>query len=66
MDTAGTLETGHAPVGDVNVYWERRGHGGTPLIVTHGGFGLATMFGDILDRLAGGRRVTSVVADFIA
>lgn len=55
-----TLETGFAPSGDVNVYWESRGHGGTPLIVTHGGFGVTAMFGDILDRLATGRRVIAI------
>lgn len=60
MEVAVTPETGYAPVGDVSVYWESRGEGGTPLIVTHGGFGLATMFGDLLDTLAVDRRVVAI------
>ncbi len=38
--------TGYAPVNGVEIYWESRGSGGVPLVVTHGGFGLASMFGD--------------------
>lgn len=36
-----TAASGYAPVNGVEVYWESRGSGGTPLIVTHGGYGLA-------------------------
>jgi len=52
--------TGYAPVNGVRVYWESRGSGGVPLIVTHGGFGLASTFGSLLDRLARNRRVIAI------
>ncbi len=52
--------TGYAPAGGADVYWESRGQGGTPLIVVHGGFGLASMFGGLLDELAGQRQVIAV------
>jgi pimeloyl-ACP methyl ester carboxylesterase len=42
------------------MYWESRGSGGTPLIVTHGGFGLTTMFGGLLDELADERQVVAI------
>jgi pimeloyl-ACP methyl ester carboxylesterase len=42
------------------MYWRSLGTGGTPLVVVHGGFGLADMFGDLLDRLAARRRVIAV------
>jgi pimeloyl-ACP methyl ester carboxylesterase len=51
---------GYAPVNGVNMYWRSRGTGGTPLVVVHGGFGVADMYGDLLDRLAGRRRVVAV------
>ena len=52
--------TGYAPVSGVQVYWESRGQGGTPLVVVHGGFGLASMFGDLLDQLAEHRQVVAI------
>jgi pimeloyl-ACP methyl ester carboxylesterase len=52
--------TGYAPVNGVDVYWESRGQGGTPLIVVHGGYGLASMFGDLLDDLSVQRRVIAI------
>lgn len=51
---------GYAPLDGVDIYWERRGQGGTPLVVTHGGFGAISMYGDVLDRLAQGRTVVAV------
>jgi pimeloyl-ACP methyl ester carboxylesterase len=51
---------GYAPVNGMNMYWRSRGTGGTPLVVVHGGFGVADMFVDLLDRLAGRRRVIAV------
>src|ERR1700684_1110922 len=42
------------------MYWESRGSGGVPLILTHGGFGMASMFDPLLDRLARGRRVIAI------
>lgn len=54
------LITGYAPVNGVDMYWESRGEGGVPLIVTHGGYGLTSMFGDLLDQLAADRRVIAI------
>jgi pimeloyl-ACP methyl ester carboxylesterase len=51
---------GYAPVNGVEMYWRSQGEGGTPLVVVHGGFGVVDMFGDVLDRLAEGRRVIAV------
>ena len=55
-----TPTEGYAPVNGVQMYWRSRGTGGPPLVVVHGGFGLADMFGDLLDRLAERRRVIAV------
>jgi pimeloyl-ACP methyl ester carboxylesterase len=52
--------SGYAPVGDVEMYWESRGSGGTPLIVVHGGFGLISMAVDLLDKLAQRRQVIAI------
>jgi pimeloyl-ACP methyl ester carboxylesterase len=54
------VSTGYAAVNGVEMYWDSRGEGAPPLIVVHGGFGLAGMFGDLLDRLAASRRVIAV------
>src|ERR1039458_8706420 len=54
------VNTGYAHVNGVKMYWESHGEGGTPLIVVHGGFGLASILGDLLDRLAASRRVIAV------
>jgi pimeloyl-ACP methyl ester carboxylesterase len=53
-------ESGYAPADGVDVYWESRGSGETPLVVVHGGYGLTTMFGDVLDLLAEHRRVIAI------
>jgi pimeloyl-ACP methyl ester carboxylesterase len=52
--------SGYAPVNGLEMYWESRGSGGTPLIVTPGGYGVTTMFGGLLDELAQQRQVISV------
>ncbi|MBA3523889.1 MAG: alpha/beta hydrolase [Geodermatophilaceae bacterium] len=52
--------TGYAAAAGVAVYWESRGHGGPPLVVVHGGFGLTTMFGDLLDEWAVDRQVVAI------
>lgn len=54
------VTTRYAPVNDVSMYWESRGSGGTPLIAVHGGYGLATMFGGLLDELARQRQVIAI------
>lgn len=51
---------GYAPVNGVRMFWRSLGSGGIPLVVVHGGFGLADMFGDLLARLAQRRRVVAV------
>src|SRR6476661_4706724 len=50
---------GYAPVNGVQMYWRSIGEG-DPLVVVHGGFGVIDMFGDLLGRLAVGRRVIAV------
>jgi pimeloyl-ACP methyl ester carboxylesterase len=52
--------SGYAPVNGVEMYWESRGEGGIPLIVTHGGFGQASTFGGLLDELAKRRQVIAI------
>jgi pimeloyl-ACP methyl ester carboxylesterase len=52
--------TGYAPVNGVDMYWQSQGAGGTPLVVVHGGFGQATMFGEVLDLLAARRQVIAI------
>jgi pimeloyl-ACP methyl ester carboxylesterase len=54
------LTVGYASTNGVEMYWESRGGGGVPLIVTHGGFGLATMLGGLIDALSAHRRVIAV------
>jgi pimeloyl-ACP methyl ester carboxylesterase len=54
------VSTGYAPVNGVEMYWESRGEGGVPLVVTHGGYGLTSMFPDLLDLLANSRRVLAI------
>jgi pimeloyl-ACP methyl ester carboxylesterase len=52
--------TGYTSVNGVDMYWESRGRGATPLVVVHGGYGVASMFGELLDRLAEHRQVVAV------
>jgi pimeloyl-ACP methyl ester carboxylesterase len=51
---------GCAPVRGLQMYFESRGSGEVPLIVTHGGFGRTTAFGGLLDELAQRRRVVAI------
>ena len=53
-------ESGYAGVDGLQLYWESYGTGGTPLVLTHGGFGLISMWGPTLDRLAEHHRVVGV------
>ncbi|MDA0180585.1 alpha/beta hydrolase [Solirubrobacter phytolaccae] len=63
MSTAN--ETGYVPVGDLNVYYELHGEGGTPLLVLHGGlFDIDQQFGALLPALSADRRV--IALDFQA
>jgi pimeloyl-ACP methyl ester carboxylesterase len=55
------LNTGYVPVGDLNVYYEIHGQGGTPLLLLHGGlFEIELQFGALLDALSAGRQVVAI------
>lgn len=56
------LETGHAPVNGIEMYYEVHGRGdGIPLVLLHGGGStLEVTFGRVLPILAAGRRVIAV------
>ena len=54
-----TVDSGYVDADGVRVYWESRGTGGTPLVLVHGGFGLASSFG-AADRWPRDRRVIAV------
>jgi pimeloyl-ACP methyl ester carboxylesterase len=53
-------QTGYAPANGVDVYWESRGSGGTPLVLLHGGYGLASMFDGLAGQLAADRQVIAL------
>lgn len=53
------LQSGYAPVNGLQLYYEIHG-AGEPLILIHGGLGLGAMFGELLPRLAQGRKVITV------
>lgn len=50
---------GYAPVNGLNMYYEIRGQGKTPLVLLHGGAGVIDMFGPVLDSLAENRMVVA-------
>jgi len=52
--------SGHAQANGVDIYWESRGHGGTPLLLVHGGYGLASMFDQLAGELAADRQVIAI------
>jgi pimeloyl-ACP methyl ester carboxylesterase len=52
-------QTGYAPVNGLDLYYEIHGSG-KPLVLLHGGFGLGTMFGDVLTALAATQQVIAV------
>lgn len=56
----GQVATGYAAGDGSDVYWEARGSGGTPLLLVHGGYGVASMLEPLAEALAGSRRVISV------
>ena len=49
-------KTGYAPINGLNMYYEIHGRG-QPLVLLHGGFGLTSMFGEVLSQLAATRQV---------
>jgi pimeloyl-ACP methyl ester carboxylesterase len=52
--------TAYVPVNGLSMYTESRGDSDVPLIVTHGVYGLTSMFGEVLDQLARRRRVIAI------
>ena len=57
---AAPQSSGLVSVHGMELYWERRGTGGTPILVIHGGFGLASMLEELLDELAVHRCVIAI------
>ena len=54
--TTGPATTGYAPLGELEMYYEIHGSGGTPLVLLHGGlFNIDLQFGAVLPGLAAGR-----------
>ncbi len=51
---------GYVPVDGVEVYWESRGEGGPPLVLVHGGYGLTSEFGGLLETWAQRRQVVAL------
>jgi pimeloyl-ACP methyl ester carboxylesterase len=59
--TTGPATTGYAPLGELEMYYEIHGSGGTPLVLLHGGlFNIDLQFGAVLPGLAAGRQVVAV------
>ncbi|MGC2004951.1 alpha/beta fold hydrolase, partial [Trebonia sp.] len=57
---AGEVVSGYAPVDGVDVYWESRGSGGTPLLMVHGGYGTTAVFESVPELLARDRQVVAI------
>jgi pimeloyl-ACP methyl ester carboxylesterase len=55
--TGQQLATGYAPANEVDIYWESRGSGGTPLVLLHGGYGLASVFDEFAGQMSADRQV---------
>ncbi|MGD0704075.1 MAG: alpha/beta hydrolase [Trebonia sp.] len=51
---------GYAPANGAGIYWESRGSGGTPLVLLHGGYGLASVFDGLAGQLAANRQVVAL------
>jgi pimeloyl-ACP methyl ester carboxylesterase len=56
-------ESGYAPADGVSVYWESWGDGGPPLLLVHGGYGLASDFHALASEWSEDRRVITVELD---
>jgi pimeloyl-ACP methyl ester carboxylesterase len=65
VTTIEPMETGYVPIGDLRVYYETYGEGGTPLLLLHGGlFDIEQQFGPLLPGLSASRRL--IALDFQA
>src|SRR5438105_6880331 len=53
------IQTGYAPVNDLNMYYEIHGHG-RPLVLLHGAYMTIDLMGPILPELAKTRQVIAV------
>ena len=61
MTQLSTPQTGYAPLGELQMYYEIHGAGGTPLVLLHGGlFDIDLQFGQVLPGLAANRQVIAV------
>jgi pimeloyl-ACP methyl ester carboxylesterase len=56
----GPIASGRVPVNGIEIYWESRSSGGTPLIVAHGGFGTADTLAPLSGPLSERRRVIGI------
>ena len=56
-------DSGYVAVDGTEIYWESRGSGGTPLLLVHGGYGLASGFDALADQWARDRRVIAIELD---
>jgi pimeloyl-ACP methyl ester carboxylesterase len=57
---AGEVSSGYAPADGVDVYWESRGSGGTPLVMVHGGYGTTTRDAGVDGSLAPASRLAGL------
>jgi pimeloyl-ACP methyl ester carboxylesterase len=60
MTPTGPTDTGYAQANGVDIYWQSRGEGGTPLLLVHGGYGLASQFDELAGELAADRQVIAI------
>jgi pimeloyl-ACP methyl ester carboxylesterase len=59
--TEESTQSGYVELGDLRMYYEVHGQGGTPLVLLHGGlFDIDQQFGALLASLAAGRQVIAV------
>ncbi|HUN32616.1 MAG TPA: alpha/beta fold hydrolase [Trebonia sp.] len=58
-----TVQSGFASVNGASVYWESRGEGGPPLVLVHGGYGLASDFDTLAELWSRDRRVIGLELD---
>src|SRR5262245_54766317 len=52
--------TGYAPVNGLQIYYEVRGNGGTPLVLLHGGVVGSVTFAPLLPALSASRQVITI------